>query len=223
MRFGPNALPLPLRFHDLRGTTATLLARAGAPLVVAQRILRHSDPRLTANIYSRVDLGDLREGLNRIDIPAMPKLMAANAPPLVPLVSTPASRAKARQRDATNNSREIKNLRQSGRQDLNLRPLGPESDSECSAGLASGGTEAQALDIIGSVERANPSDGIGATPDQRRFVPAVSPRNAELPEHLLTVREVAEHLGVCAATVYKLCATGELLHLRISNAVRIAP
>jgi len=111
----------------------------------------------------------------------------------------------------------------SGRQDLNLRPLGPESDSECSAGLAPGGTEAQALDIIGSVERANPSDGIGATPDQRRYVPPVSPRHAELPEHLLTVREVAEHLGVCAATVYKLCATGELLHLRISNAVRIAP
>ncbi len=48
MRLWPKALPRPLRFHDLRGTTATLLARAGAPLVVAQRILRHSDPRLTA-------------------------------------------------------------------------------------------------------------------------------------------------------------------------------
>jgi len=116
----------PIRFHDLRATTATLLARAGAPLVVAQRILRHSDPRLTANVYSRVDLGDLREGLNRIDIPAMPKLATANAAPLVPLVSPRASPAKARRRDATDNSREIKNLRQSGRQDLNLRPLGPE-------------------------------------------------------------------------------------------------
>src|SRR5229473_4898953 len=61
---------MPMRFHDLRGTTATLLARAGAPLVVAQRILRHSDPRLTANVYSRVDLGDLRDGINRIAIPA---------------------------------------------------------------------------------------------------------------------------------------------------------
>src|SRR5205823_4866507 len=46
-----------------------LLARAGASLVVAQRILRHSDPRLTANVYSRVDLGDLRDGINKIAIP----------------------------------------------------------------------------------------------------------------------------------------------------------
>jgi len=52
----------------LRGTTATLLARAGASLVVAQRILRHSDPRLTANVYSRVDPGDLRDGINKIGI-----------------------------------------------------------------------------------------------------------------------------------------------------------
>ena len=50
---------------------------AGAPLVVAQRILRHSDPRLTASFYSRVDLGDLRAGLNRIDIPAIPKSVPA--------------------------------------------------------------------------------------------------------------------------------------------------
>jgi len=70
MRLWPKALPRPLRFHDLRGTTATLLARAGAPLVVAQRILRHSDPRITANVYSRVDLGDLRDGINRIVMPA---------------------------------------------------------------------------------------------------------------------------------------------------------
>jgi len=50
-----------------------LLTRAGAPLVVARRILRHSDPRLTANVYSRVDLGDLRAGLNRIDIHGDPQ------------------------------------------------------------------------------------------------------------------------------------------------------
>ncbi len=78
MKLWPKPVHRPIRFHDLRATTATLLARAGAPLVVAQRILRHSDPRLTANVYSRVDLGDLREGLNRIGIPAMPKLATAN-------------------------------------------------------------------------------------------------------------------------------------------------
>ncbi len=41
--------------------------------------------------------------------------------------------------------------------------------------------------------------------------------------HLLTVRAVAAHLGVCKATVYALCERGELPHIRISNAIRIAP
>lgn len=69
MKLWPKGLPRPMRFHDLRGTTATLLARAGVGLVVAQRILRHSDPRLTANIYSRVDLSDLQAGIDRMGIP----------------------------------------------------------------------------------------------------------------------------------------------------------
>jgi excisionase family DNA binding protein len=40
---------------------------------------------------------------------------------------------------------------------------------------------------------------------------------------LLSVRETARLLGVCAATVYKLCASGELPHSRILNAIRIVP
>jgi excisionase family DNA binding protein len=35
------------------------------------------------------------------------------------------------------------------------------------------------------------------------------------------VREVAALLGVCTATVYALCERGELLHVRVSNAIRI--
>jgi len=81
MKLWPKALPRPLRFHDLRGTTATLLARAGVSLVVAQRMLRHADPRLTANVYTRVDLADLRAGVARV-------------PPLVPTVSPRPESAK---------------------------------------------------------------------------------------------------------------------------------
>jgi len=40
---------------------------------------------------------------------------------------------------------------------------------------------------------------------------------------LLTPVEVAERLGVCRDTVYRLCDRGELPHVRISNAIRIAP
>jgi hypothetical protein len=68
MRMWPVAVPRPMRFNDLRG--GTLLARAGVPLVIAQRILRHVDPRPTANIYTRVDLGDMRTGLDKLGIVA---------------------------------------------------------------------------------------------------------------------------------------------------------
>ena len=34
---------------------------------------------------------------------------------------------------------------------------------------------------------------------------------------------MAERLGVCTATVYRLCTRGELPHLRVSNAIRIRP
>jgi len=40
---------------------------------------------------------------------------------------------------------------------------------------------------------------------------------------LLTVREVAERLAVCTATIYTLCERGEIQHLRVSNAIRVHP
>ncbi len=41
-------------FHGLRHTFATLLNNARIPLVTAQKLMRHSDPKLTANIYTHV-------------------------------------------------------------------------------------------------------------------------------------------------------------------------
>jgi len=40
---------------------------------------------------------------------------------------------------------------------------------------------------------------------------------------LLRVKEVAEELGVCNATVYRLVESGELPHVRIVNSIRIRP
>jgi hypothetical protein len=37
------------------------------------------------------------------------------------------------------------------------------------------------------------------------------------------VRAVAGRLGVCTATVYGLVARGDLLHFRVSNAIRVDP
>jgi integrase len=43
-----------LDFHSLRYTFATRLAAQGIPQRLAQELMRHSDPRLTANIYTDV-------------------------------------------------------------------------------------------------------------------------------------------------------------------------
>jgi len=40
---------------------------------------------------------------------------------------------------------------------------------------------------------------------------------------LLSVRQVAKLLGVCTATVYRLCEQGRLPHFRVLNAIRIDP
>ena len=53
--------------------------------------------------------------------------------------------------------------------------------------------------IVSRVEVSRPSDG------------------------LLSVRQAAEQLGLCTATVYGLCADGSRAHIRILNAIRIAP
>jgi len=42
-------------------------------------------------------------------------------------------------------------------------------------------------------------------------------------EQLLTVRQVAQLVGVCTATVYKWSAQGVLPHVRIVNLIRIRP
>jgi excisionase family DNA binding protein len=38
---------------------------------------------------------------------------------------------------------------------------------------------------------------------------------------LLSVRQAAALLGVCAATVYRMCERGELMHFRMRNAIRV--
>jgi len=40
---------------------------------------------------------------------------------------------------------------------------------------------------------------------------------------LLSVRQVAKFLGVCSATVYRLCEQRKLPHFRVLNAIRIDP
>lgn len=55
-----------MRFHDLRHTTGTLLTRGGAKSVEVQKLMRHSDPKITHNTYGHFEADYLREAINRL-------------------------------------------------------------------------------------------------------------------------------------------------------------
>jgi len=56
-----------LDIHALRHSFASRLARAGVSLTQTQRLMGHSDPRLTAKAYTHLDVEDLRGAVEVID------------------------------------------------------------------------------------------------------------------------------------------------------------
>ncbi len=74
-RFSPKkweklrkTMKLPdLRFHDLRKTFASLLAQRGVSIAVTQRLLEHSSPRLTNDVYTNVD-PVLRQAIQQLPV-----------------------------------------------------------------------------------------------------------------------------------------------------------
>jgi integrase len=74
-RFSPKrwkktwkAARLPsLRFHDLRKTFASLLAQRGVSTAVTQRLLEHSSPQLTNDVYINVDPA-LRQAVSQLPV-----------------------------------------------------------------------------------------------------------------------------------------------------------
>jgi integrase len=66
MKLWPKARQRAIRFHDLRHTTASLLMMAGANPAAVQRILRHSDPRITTEVYGHLAPDYLRAEIDRL-------------------------------------------------------------------------------------------------------------------------------------------------------------
>ncbi len=60
------ALVRPIRFHDTRHTCASLLMQRGANPAAVRRILRHSDPRTTTEIYGHLAPDYLRAEVDRL-------------------------------------------------------------------------------------------------------------------------------------------------------------
>jgi integrase len=61
-------------FHSLRYTFITTLAKAGVHPAKAQRLARHSTVTLTMNVYTSLDVDDLREAVSAIGADSNPPL-----------------------------------------------------------------------------------------------------------------------------------------------------
>jgi len=143
-----------------------------------------------------------------------------------PPVSQNAGVTKRAGREPTGKAPELAALDWSGRQDLNLRPPGPERVSGSCDGLTLSGTASHPRDTTADVDPANPLSGRRDTRYEAGFVPTVSPRfrsKLVLPEQLLTVRGAAKRLRISRASLYRLCAQNRVAHVRVGNAIRFTP
>ena len=112
-------------------------------------------------------------------------------------------------------------LRPSGRQDLNLRSLGPENPPGVSDTV---GSRPIATDV--STTTGGDGSGPSDTDPLHRLESAASgtiqAQRTLGAARLLTVREVAERLRVSRATVYRLVAEGRIPAMRVSSgAIRV--
>ncbi len=91
----PKPQVRPIRFHSTRHSTASLLMMSGANPAAVQRILRHSDPRITTDVYGHLAPEYLRAEVDRLNFGVQPApapepetaRAVANSAPFVPVVS----------------------------------------------------------------------------------------------------------------------------------------
>ena len=132
MRLWVTPIPGPLRFYDLRHTYATLLRKAGVDLGAVQKNMGHSSPEMTSAIHDHSVAADFRSEMDQAltfetGLPAHAGAM--QPPPAPPNEEAPGAVAFASDSEG---------LKWSGRQDLNLRPLGPEGPNADPHGVALG-------------------------------------------------------------------------------------
>jgi integrase len=68
-----------LRSHHLQHTTATLLLKALVPLATVQRILRHSDPTITAEVPGTWTSTTCARASNRLSFHAVPRAVSTGS------------------------------------------------------------------------------------------------------------------------------------------------
>ncbi len=77
-RLWPEPLVRQLTFHHLRHTAGSLFLMAGVPLEVVQRMLRHTDPKITSGVYGHLLLSYQRDAIGRAHL--LPAELLARPP-----------------------------------------------------------------------------------------------------------------------------------------------
>jgi len=65
VRLWPRPIVRRLTFHHLRHTSGSLFLMSGVPLEVVQRMLRHTDPKITSGVYGHLLMNYQREAIAR--------------------------------------------------------------------------------------------------------------------------------------------------------------
>ena len=111
---------------------ASLLMMAGANPAAVQRIMRHSDPKLTTEVYGHLAPGYLRAEVDRLSFgiapsePAKPQARVANLVPFVPPLSPNGAGTVVPLKGKAHNSAAPLAENQWALQDSNLGPIGYE-------------------------------------------------------------------------------------------------
>ena len=119
-----SPVPKDIGIHKLRHTTGTLLSKAGVPIQIIQKVLGHADIKVTEGHYLHHDTRDTRKALDEhLRFEGLPP--PASAAP-VTFQAQALETAKGEGRGTDGFPWNAAAFNWSGRQDLNLRPLGPE-------------------------------------------------------------------------------------------------
>jgi len=132
-------------FHSLRKTFGTMLTLAGVPQRVVMELMRHSDMRLTAKTYT--DAGMLPTDSTVANLPSLnaaipaPQIAPQKSVQALPMMSNGVRESELVKFAGTRSSKGFEGdlavhvhpwpipsigVKKSGRQDSNLRPLGPK-------------------------------------------------------------------------------------------------
>ena len=197
----------PIHWHVLRHTFASHLAMRGVPLKAIQELLGHATMEMTMR-YAHLAPAMKQQAVAVLDLPASQNfghLMGTGGRRSVTVgnserFSVGVTGVEPVAFGSGDGSRASAPISKSSPPTVTAQ----KSGTPCSSGL-----QGFAAIRDGFATNLLPQPG-------RRLRVVEAP-----PEHLLTVREVAERLALHPVTVYRLCAKGEVPHIRISNAIRV--